>query len=55
MKPSTLIKSKCKTLKDQIKVLEALVDQFLGSQEALWALNVYFQDKNKSMPKKALK
>jgi hypothetical protein len=54
MKPSQLIKKKCKTQKDQIKVLETLVDHFVGSQEAHWALEVYFSDKNKSCRKKAI-
>ncbi len=50
MKPSKLIKTKCKTQKEQLEVCYSLIDHFVGSQEAEWAIFVTKQgntNKNK--------
>ena len=38
MKPSKLIKQKCKTKAKQLEVCFALIDYFVGIQEAEWAI-----------------
>lgn len=38
MKPSKLIKTKCKNQKEQLEVCYSLIDHFVGSQEAEWAI-----------------
>jgi hypothetical protein len=40
MKPSNLIKSKCKTKSEQLSVCFSLIDYFCGESEAKWAINV---------------
>lgn len=40
MKPSTLIKQKCKTQKQQLEVSLALIDYFVGTSEVEWAIEV---------------
>lgn len=51
MKPSHLIKKKCKTQKEQLEVCFSLIDYFLGTQEVDWAITSTKMEK--SMPKKA--
>ena len=50
MKPSTLIKSKCRTQKEQLEVCYSLIDYFLGTQEVDWAIEC--QQKDKSIAKR---
>ena len=40
MKPSHLIKKKCKTQRQQLEVCFSLIDYFVGTQEVEWAIEV---------------
>ena len=41
MKPSQLIKKKCKTLHEQLEVCYSLIDYFVGTPEAEWSIEVH--------------
>jgi hypothetical protein len=49
MKPSILIKQKCKTLHQQLKVCYTLIDYFLGTQEARWVIECQIRKKKPRM------
>lgn len=55
MKPFNLIKTKCKTQKEQLQVCEALINHFVGDSEALWAISCTKQENIGKKKKKAKK
>jgi hypothetical protein len=50
MKPSKLIKSKCKTQKEALEVCFSLIDYFCGTQEVEWAIEC--QKRRKDVPRR---
>jgi len=49
MKPSALIRKKCKTNRERLEVALSLIDYFMGEEEVDWAIQT------KKMPRKARK
>ena len=51
MKPSKLIKTKCKTQKEQLEVCFSLIDYFVGTQEVKWAISCNKKEKCLESPR----